>query len=120
MLILHERSAFCFRFFKFFYVVYLLRVIILDVTERLGSEESARESESRYQPPLVDTIRKEKRKQEYLAVVRLLLPTSNLLLPWTVVKDMNGSSQKAYLSPKFWVLGLTPTNFDPINISLHW
>ena len=44
---------------------YVLRAIILDVTER--GRESARESERRYQLPLVDTIKttttkKQKRK----------------------------------------------------------
>ena len=68
---------------------YVLRVVILDVTERRG----VRESERRYQQPLAYTIKKrkvkkkeEEIKREYLAVARLLLllPTSNLLLPLTV------------------------------------
>ena len=67
---------------------YALRVIIWDVTDRRG--ESVRESERRYQRPLADITSKEQLeeeeeiKQEYLAVARLLLPTSNLLLPSTV------------------------------------
>ena len=56
---------------------YVLRAVILDITKSHG--QSAREKERRYQLPVVQTIRK-----EYLAVARLLLPTSSLLLPSTV------------------------------------
>ena len=61
---------------------YGLRVIILDVTKRRGVRESAKESKRRYQRHLADTIEKEKKRinQEYVAVARLLLPSSSLLL----------------------------------------
>ena len=59
---------------------HLIVIILLDVTRRQW--ECRRKSERRYQLP--QTYHQKRRiKQEHLAVVRLLLPTPNLLLPWT-------------------------------------
>ena len=62
---------------------YVLRAVILDVTKRCGerTREKARGNTSSLSqiPP-----EKKRIKQEFLAVVRLLLPTFNLLFPSTV------------------------------------
>ena len=62
---------------------YHLHVIILDIIKKLKKRrQSPRESDRRHPLLLIHTTRQE----EYLAVARLSLPTSNLLLLWTVCR----------------------------------
>ena len=89
---MHQRTVFvlaivlCMSLLSMFFPVwtslnlltYLLRAIILDVTKRRERKREATPTASRRYH------QKRKRKPEYLAVVRLLLPTSNPLLPSTV------------------------------------
>ena len=66
-----------------FNLLYMFYVLLFWMSLKEVVRERAKR---RYQQPLTDTIKKEKKriKQKFLAVAHLLLPTSNLLLSSTV------------------------------------